>query len=169
MLTAPIQLLSAPFQLPGGEGEMRGRPSCTRMHIAYVYGSSRYRGLELHVTASMATSDSSQLSLRRFFSPSSSASVGTMATESKSDEELSESTVDKQPSEHYGRIERRSRARYCHGRNCGQECIFLHYICEHQVFHPPPFILMLAKTLVRRTGYIFGSQLVTPSEMRIPL
>ena len=101
------------------------------------------------MTASiMATSNSSQLSLRRFFSPSSSASVGTTATESKSDEELSESTVDKQPSEHYGRIERRSRARYCHGGNCGQECIFLHYICKHQVFHPPPFILMLAKTLV---------------------
>ena len=46
------------------------------------------------------TSDSSQLSLRRFFSPDSSASVGTTAIESKSDEELSESTVDKQPSEH---------------------------------------------------------------------
>ena len=140
MLTAPIQLLSAPFQLP---------PSLL-LHVAYVYRSSRYRRLELHVTASiMATSNSLQLSLRRFFSPSSSASVGTTATESKSDEELSESTVDKQPSEHStgelsDEAEPATVAEEIAAKNAFSSTIFV-----NQVFTPHPLILMLAKTLCR--------------------
>ena len=102
------------------------------------------------MTASiMATSDSSQLSLRRFFSPSSSASVGTTAMESKSDEELSESTVDKQPSEHStgessDEAEPATVAEEIAAKNAFSSTIFV-----NQVFTPHPLILMLAKTLCR--------------------